>query len=302
MGGGRKRLEPGSRTGLDGVSRGDGRAAVAALSVFPVKSLRGGDRDSISVEQSGFAGDRRWMVVDAAHRFMTQRDHPRMARVQAQIDANGLVLLAADLGTCAVEAAAPGGHPISVTIWNDVVLARDCGETAAAWLSTALAAPCRLVHLADPGARRVRAAYAETGRETVSFADGFPVLLMSASSLADVNSRLVNPVTMRRFRPNVVVEGTVPWVEDTWRRVRIGEAVFRVAKPCDRCIMTTLDPDTGLQPDGNEPLRTMSMFRRNASGSVMFGQNLVPERLGTIRVGDEVEVLEAGGSNVFFQG
>jgi uncharacterized protein YcbX len=273
---------------------------VSELHVFPVKSLRGGRVAAVAVELCGFAEDRRWMVVDPAGRFMTQREHPLMTRVQAALEGGALVL-STDAGLRTVVPENPHGALLPVRIWNDTIPARDCGAGTAAWLSEVLCTPCRLVHLTSETERRVHAAYAAHEGETVSFADGFPVLLASSASLADVNTRLQQPVPMLRFRPNLVVEGSAPWAEDSWRRIRIGEAIFRVAKPCDRCIITTLDPETGLQPDGNEPLRAMSQFRRDTRGRVMFGQNLVPERCGVIRVGDAVEVLEEGESNVSFR-
>jgi uncharacterized protein YcbX len=279
-------------------------AGVSALFVYPVKSLRAVALAAAAVEPCGLAEDRRWMVVDAAGRFMTQREHPRMALLAARVDGGGLVLSAAGRDSVAVAGAgAPGGAACRVRrvqVWRDSVAAADCGDAAADWLAAALGVPCRLVRLADPAARPLPPAYARAEREVVSFADGFPLLLACEASLAEVNGRLDRPVPMLRFRPNLVVSGAEAWAEDCWRRIRIGEAVFRVAKPCDRCVMVTLDPQTGAQPDGNEPLRTLSLFRRNLSGRVMFGQNLVPERCGVVRVGDRVEVLEAGDSNVFF--
>jgi uncharacterized protein YcbX len=273
---------------------------VSGLHVFPVKSLRGGRAAAAAVEPCGLAGDRRWMVVDPAGRFMTQREHPLMTRVQAVVEADSLVL-STDGGMRLTVPNNRHGALLPVRVWKDTVPARDCGSEAAARLSEALCTPCRLVYLVSQTARKIRDDFAAHDGEMVSFADGFPVLLATMASLAALNDRLTQPVPMLRFRPNLVVSGTPPWAEDRWRRIRIGEAIFRVAKPCDRCIMTTLDPETGLQPDGNEPLRTLSLFRRSVTGSVMFGQNLVPECCGVLRVGDALEVLEAGESNVVFR-
>ncbi len=272
-------------------------ASVAELLIYPVKSLGGDAHRTAGVEPTGLAGDRRWMVVDAAGRFMTQREQPGMALVQARVAGEALVLSAPGMADLLVPVT-PGGTDRAVTVWRDTVQARDAGDTAACWLTAAIGAPCRLVHLADPAARPLRPDFARDAREVVSFADGFPLLLASLASLADLNGRMARPVPMSRFRPNVVVAGAPAWAEDGWRRVRIGTAVFRVAKPCDRCVMTTIDQRTGLRPDGHEPLRTLATFRRDRQGRIMFGQNLVPEQCGVITAGDAVEVIEAGAPNV----
>jgi uncharacterized protein YcbX len=273
---------------------GMGAAFVSEISIFPVKSLRGATHQAARVEPCGLAGDRRWMVVDQAGRFMSQRDDPVMALVQASLDGVALILSGAQ---GALRVSPPEGSPVRVQIWQDGVNAQDAGADAAAWLTETLGTPCRLVHLADPAARKLAAAHAATGSESVSLADGFPLLLANTASLDAVNARLAAPVPMLRFRPNLVVSGAAPWAEDTWRRIRIGNVVLRVAKPCERCIMTTIDPQTGTRPHGNDPLKTMAHFRRDTNGRILFGQNLVPETTGEIRLGDAVEILQAGASN-----
>jgi uncharacterized protein YcbX len=273
------------------------RPYLAALLSYPVKSLAGGSHISAPVHPWGMAADRRWMVIDAQRRCMTQREHPRMAVLHAATEGDLLMLRAPGMVMLMVspQTRAKAGP---VTVWRDTVEAEDCGEIAASWMSTALDVPCRLVHMGNPLARKLAAAYAVRGDEAVSFADGFPVLLASETSLADLNARLATPVPMSRFRPNLVIAGAPPWAEDNWRRVRIGEVVFRVSKPCDRCIMTTIDQATGERPDGNEPLTTLGKFRRDISGKIMFAQNLVPENTGIIHVGDEVAAIDAGVSNI----
>jgi uncharacterized protein YcbX len=272
-------------------------AYLAEIAIYPVKSLAGDAHPTATVQPWGLLGDRRWMVTDPAYRFLTQREHPRMGLLHASLEAGALTLTAPGQPPVTLRAGEPGA-PCQVRIWRDTVAAEDQGEIPAAWLTAAFGQPCRLVHLADTGARKLRAAYAQHHHEAVSFADGFPLLLTAESSLADLNARLAHPIPMARFRPNLVIANTPAWAEDSWRRIRIGRTFFRVAKPCDRCIITTLDPHTATQPDGDEPLRTLATFRRDVSGGLMFGQNLVPERCGEIKVGEAVEVLEAGEANV----
>ena len=235
------------------------------------------------------------MVVDAAGRFLSQRVVPRMALVQAAITEPGLTLSLEGLG--AIDVARPDRAATAPTVvWRDTVLAADAGARAAAWLSAALGVPARLVHLNDPAARPSRSGFALPG-ETVSFADAFPVLLTSLGSLADLNTRLAHKVPITRFRGNLVIEGAPAWAEDTWQLIRIGTATFRVAKPCDRCIVTTIDQATGERPQRMEPLRTLGQFRQDERG-IMFGQNLVPLVMGRVSVGDVVEVLREGAPNV----
>jgi uncharacterized protein len=158
--------------------------------------------------------------------------------------------------------------------------------------------PVRLVYLDDPMRRRPNPAYSREG-DRVSFADGYPLLLTGEGSLRELNDLIAagplaaeGPLPMRRFRPNVVVAGAPPWAEDGWRLLRIGDVVFRAVKGCDRCVLTTIDPDTAVK--GKEPIATLARCRR-WDGKVWFGVNLIPDspgRTGAIRVGDPVQVLE----------
>jgi uncharacterized protein YcbX len=270
---------------------------VQDLRIHPVKALRGYARETVSVAPWGIETDRRWMVVRPDGRFLTQRDFPAMARITAEATATGLVLSAE--GRDAVAVAFPDAATRAlrqVTVWSDTVPALDAGPEAAAWLSTALEEACGLVYLADTRARPVDPEYGQPD-DHAAFSDGFPVLLTTMASLKALNAALPEAIPMNRFRPNIVVDGAAPWAEDRWRRIRIGTIVFRVAKPCARCIVTTIDQHSGARPDKSEPLKTLSRIRRTAEG-VIFGQNLIPETQGRIAVGDRVEILESGASNV----
>ena len=272
-------------------------AVLDAIRIYPVKGLRGiAVRDAL-VEPWGLAGDRRWMVVDAAHRYLTQREVPGMARIAAMPDEDGGLTLSAPGGDAAglrVPVPDAGGPAVEVVVWRDRVRARTSGPDADAWLSAALGRACRLVHMDDPAtARPVDPAYGRPD-DRVSFADGYPLLVATAASLDDLNARLARPVPMARFRPNLVVSGPAPWTEDGWRRLRVGEVAFRAVKPCARCAVVAVDQDTGERARDGEPLRALAAFRRDARGRVVFGQNLVPDGGGRIAAGDRVEVLESG--------
>lgn len=263
---------------------------VSDIRIYPVKGLRGRSVREAVVHPWGLDGDRRYMVVDAAGRFLTQRQLPRMAVVEAEPVPGGLELSAPGAGRVAVAEPGAQARAIAATVWRDAVEARDAGDGAADWLSDALGVACRLVHMADPAAdRSVDPAYSEPG-DRVSFADAFPLLATNAASLVDLNRRLAVPVGMDRFRTNVAVEGVEPWAEDGWTRVSFGAVSFAATKDCARCAVTTVDQDTGEKSPETEPLRTLATFRRKAGGRIIFGQNLIPRGAGRIAVGDAVVV------------
>jgi uncharacterized protein len=266
---------------------------LSALHVYPIKSTTALDPGEAAVEPWGIAGDRRWMVIGADGRALTQRDLPRLALVRASPRGDGSMLLQApgmEPGTVAVPEAV---EPVPVRVFDDSLVAVPAAAPAGAWFSRYLGRDVRLVHLDDPKRRPVDPAYALPG-ETVSLADGFPLLLTTTASLAALNALIADgspgheELPMRRFRPNVVIDGTAPWAEDGWTRVRVGEVDFRVAKPCGRCVVTTVDQSTAER--GREPLRTLARHRRRG-GRPIFGQNLVPLTTGTLRVGDPFTVL-----------
>lgn len=266
-----------------------------SLHVHPVKSVGGHALAEAAVEPWGLAGDRRWMLVDAVSRAVTQRQQARLALAAAEPLPDGAVRLSAPgLAPLTVAVPEPSGTT-TVEIFGDKVDAVPAGAASADWFSAFLDVPVRLVHLDDPAYRRpVDPDYALPG-ETVSFADGYPLLVTSASSLDALNSLIAQgdhpdegPLPMNRFRPNLVVDGTPPWAEDDWTRIAVGEVSFRVTKPCGRCVITTTDQTTAER--GKEPLRTLARHRRFGD-RLVFGQNLVPEHTGTVRVGDPVRIL-----------
>jgi uncharacterized protein YcbX len=271
---------------------------LAALFIHPVKSLRGVAVDSAEVDPLGPVGDRRFLVVDPAGNFLTQRTVPAMARVGAFIDTEALTLSCEGLEDLRVRRGPDPGAPLlSVRVWKSEGLqAEDCGEAPAAWLSRALGGPCRLVRIGPAFTRQVLKKAARPGDE-VSFADACPFLVASEASLGEVNRRIreagAGAVPMGRFRPNLVLAGCRPFEEDSWTRLRIGEVEFRSAGPSTRCVITVTDQMTGER--GVEPLRTLASFRRDPAepSDVMFGVNLLNEsKSGVLRVGDPVTVLE----------
>lgn len=261
------------------------------IRIYPVKGLRGVSVREADVEPWGLAGDRRWMVVDPQQNFISQRQFPRMALIDATLHHNGLRLSATGAEPIDVPVPQGGAGPVEVTLWKSRVAALPAEPGADAWLWRVLGAPCRLVYMADPANDRPADPDYASPADRVSFADGFPLLATNAASLVDLNARLARPVPMDRFRTSVLVSGAPAWAEDGWRRLRIGEAEFKVVKDCARCAVITVDQSTGQKAEDNEPLRTLGSFRRDVRGRTLFGQNLIPTRLGRIAVGDGVEVL-----------
>ncbi|MES5820286.1 MOSC N-terminal beta barrel domain-containing protein [Streptomyces sp. RG80] len=273
-----------------------GTARLESIHVHPVKAFRGLAPGEADVEPWGLAGDRRWALIDDGGKVVTQRRHPRIALAAAGLLPGGGVRLSAP-GAAPLEVPVP--RPVGtvpVEIFRDKVEAVPAeGAAAHAWCSELLGEDVRLVHMDDPATRRpVDPEFAFAG-ETVSFADGYPLLLTTTASLDALNSLIAGgdhaaegPLPMNRFRPNVVVSGTEAWAEDDWTGVVIGEVAFRVAKNCGRCVVTTTDQSSAER--GREPLHTLGRHRR-LSGKLVFGQNLVPQSRGTIRVGDPVEII-----------
>jgi uncharacterized protein YcbX len=264
-------------------------STVTAIHIYPMKSTKGIALSCAPVEPWGLAGDRRWLLVDAEQKFVTQREHPVLATLSSIPDHTGLTLSAPGRGSVHVPFPARG-EPADVTIWKSTVAAAHAGG-ADAWLSDIVGFDVRLVYLDDPTRRAVDPDYAAPG-DTVSFADDFPLLLASTASLAALNGWLADDghpaLPMNRFRPNVVVDGFDPWAEDHWTLLRIGDVTFRSVKPCARCVVTTIDQETLAK--GREPLRVLAKHRR-VDQEVRFGQNLIPDHRGTIHLGDPVEIL-----------
>jgi uncharacterized protein YcbX len=262
---------------------------LSEINIYPVKSLKGIPLESAVVEERGFQFDRRWMLVDAGGWFFTQREVPRMATVKIDVGVDGMKA-SRNGSSIDVPLEAGTGEIAEVTVWNDTVTAEYYPQEIHRWFTDALGVECRLVQMGD-SRRPIEREYAVTPGDVVSFADAYPFLLIGEGSLADLNSRLADPVPMNRFRPNLVVAGSGPFEEDTWKRIRIGSTEFHVVKPCARCVLTTVDQVRG-EKTGKEPLATLSAYR-NRDGKVLFGQNLIADESGgTVRVGDQVEVLE----------
>ena len=269
---------------------------VAALNIFPVKGMRAVDVERAELQMRGFGGDRRWLVVDQQGLFATQRTHQLLATVTVKPHGSGLQLSLPGVQT--VEVARPSGQQrMSVTVWDARVDAAVADDAAHAWLSKVLGAPVTLVYM-DQETERLKSSLWVAEPIPVSFADAYPVLVVNTGSLAALNAEIECAggvaVSMSRFRPNVVIDCDDAWREDFWKVLRIGSIELELVKPCDRCIVTTTDQLTS-ERHGLEPIASLVRLRQSGDpriNGVLFGWNAIPRVLGSISVGDDVEILE----------
>lgn len=258
--------------------------------IYPIKSLGGISLNEATVMDKGLKFDRRWMLVDEHNRFLTQREYPQMALFQVSLNDQHLhIRHRKNNATLEFPALATTGTTHRTTIWNDEVTTLEPVPEASAWFAEQLNMNCRLVHFPEINPRPVDPRHA-TNHEHVSLADAYPFLIIGQASLDDLNTRLTSPVSIKRFRPNFVFTGGNPFEEDHWKDFSIGTVDFTGVKNCARCVLTTVDPETGTK--GKEPLATLSQYRKNEN-KILFGQNAVARSTGTIRINDRITVYPA---------
>ena len=257
---------------------------VSSLYIYPIKSLQGISLKEAEVLERGFKHDRRWMLVNEDNSLITQRTHPHLSQVSVSIDNENIVASYKGMPDMEVPLVLDGGKNVEVKVWNDHVAAHEAPSHINEWFSEIIGDPSRLVFMKETAARPANPERA-VNNENVSFADGYPYLLLGESSLADLNKRLESQLPMNRFRPNIVFTGGEAFVEDQWRKIEIGDVQFHVTHPCKRCIFTTIDQDTG--QIGKEPLKTLATYRRDGN-DVIFGVNTLALTRGIIKVGDPI--------------
>ncbi len=277
---------------------------VSELYVYPLKSCQGIELQQTQVTTKGFLWDREMMLVSGSGKFITQRQFPQLAKVKVEIIESNISLQIED-ATLPPLTFSPTltGNLIEVDIWRDRLFAIDQGDAVAQWFQQLLNLEpnkvCRLVRQSPEHLRLLESKYAINQEQSLTFADNYPIMLTASASLIELNQRIVEihqqakqAIPMNRFRPNIVVETTEPFVEDTWSVIQIGDIRFTVVKPCSRCIITTIDQQQGAKNQLKEPLNTLGTFRQLSEQGVMFGENMIPQNEGTIKVGDRLEVLQ----------
>lgn len=260
---------------------------VSELFIYPVKSLSGIPVKEALVTERGFQHDRRWMLIDEHNMFITQRDYPELALLQVSILEDNLLIQHKHSGK---SIHIPFHHekkePISVTVWDDTCHAETISDEIDSWFSEMLTFKCRLVYMPDDVRREVDKNYANDN-EITGFADGYPFLLIGQASIDHLNTLLEYPLTVQRFRPNIVFTGGIPHEEDIMSHFTINDIDFYGVKLCARCVITTVNPETGVK--GKEPLRTLASYRLTGN-KILFGQNLLHKGSGVLSTGDIIQI------------
>jgi uncharacterized protein len=258
---------------------------LTGIRIYPIKSLAGIMRSRATVLGKGLEYDRRWMLVDENGVFLTQRVHGTMALFDVRESPQGFVI--SNQGDNLTLPFDPGNavNPFEVQIWDDRVVAFEVNPEFSEWFSRKLDIQCRLMAFPESNPRQIETPSVDG--ENVSLADAYPLMIIGEASLADLNSRLSEPMTMNRFRPNLIFSGGAPYEEDTWNEFTIGGEQFTGVKRCARCVLTTINPLTGVK--GVEPLKTLATYRRR-NNKIYFGQNVIARTRNEIRVGDTIKV------------
>jgi uncharacterized protein YcbX/ferredoxin len=269
---------------------------VQSLHIYPIKSTAGISLSKSWVDDLGLSFDRRFVLTELNGQFITARTQPALCLIQSHLTPEGLILTAPNMPTLEVKFKDFSEQYHKVTVWKDQINSLYCHQTYDKWFSQYLNLPCQLHFYSEKSSRKV-----QKSNSQVSFADGYPLLLISQASLDELNAKLLssNEVTMAQFRPNIVVNDTQAFEEDSWKSIRIGEVEFEVSKPCSRCVFTTIDPSNAQKHIEQEPLSTLKSFRQMADGDVMFGQNLIASNQGQIKQGDKVTVISKQSPPIF---
>jgi len=268
---------------------------LSEIYIYPVKSLAGISLKQAKVTERGLENDRRWMLVDENGIFITQRKHPEMALFQTEIVGETLRIshstVQESISILLRPTFAKTEQKIKVQVWEDIVEAYEIDPKVSNWFSAVLGFTVHLVYMPDESLRKVDPDFAVSEDNITSFSDGFPFLIIGQASLDDLNSRLEEAVTMRRFRPNFVFTGGEAYEEESWQEFTIGDLTFYGVKPCGRCIITTVNPEEGVF-EGKEPLHTLSQYRK-VGNKVLFGQNVIAQKEGQLAVGELINIITA---------
>lgn len=255
---------------------------------YPIKSLRGIEVGSHQATSMGLQWDRRWMLIEGDGSFVSQRKDPKLAQLLVEKTTNGWLVSAPEGHAVTVPFECQAGHGVGVEVWGDQFEAIHGPSHADGFFSSFLDRPVRLVYHHNPTGRPVDPRYSK-GDSHVAFADGYPYLVLSTASIRFCQSQSPEEtVDWRRFRPNLVVSSEQPFEEDSWSAIQIGEAVFELVKPCARCVMITVDPETGM---GGSPLLKALSYSRLQEKGIMVGQNALLHQPATLNIGDSVTVL-----------
>lgn len=265
------------------------KISLTDIRIYPVKSFAGIQLSQTEVQPQGLCDDRLLMLVDKNRMFITQRKYPQLALLNTQYTDEGLRIDTAKFSPLIIKETDFTAKSLPVKIWQDVCFGIIATDKVNQWFSHYLGFQVKLIKYDKNASREIDPNYSQPN-DIVSFADGFPLLVISQASLNDLNSQLETPVSMANFRPNIVVDGCEAYAEDDWKRIQISGVEFDAVKLCSRCVLTTVDPKTGIKSQNGQPLKTLSQYRKG-EGGIFFGMNLIPRSKGIIRVTDKVEIV-----------
>jgi len=284
---------------------------ISSIHIYPIKSTAGIKLTHTKVEAMGLAFDRRFVVSDSSGQFITARTEPTLCLVKTHLTEQGITLSATKMATLTLSYEEFSEQYQNVTVWGDDIAGQLCSKAANAWFSEYLQRPCQLLFFGSKSYREKKPTTLDVEHDNtrkLAFADGYPLLLISQASLDDLNLRLTSNsignnqqqgVSMTQFRPNIVIDNCLPYAEDGWQHIRIGDVEFKVSKPCERCVFTTINPQNAEKNLEQQPLRTLKSFRQTSNGEVLFGQNLIPLNSGQIKAGDKLTVLSKQKPPIF---
>jgi len=265
---------------------------ITDLWIYPIKSIAGIQLNKAKVEKRGLQYDRRWVLADENGIFVHQRDYPEMALLQPNISGDIMTIShkSKEIPSVSFDMSEPDTAPVTVTVWDDTCAAKPVDIKVDRWFSEIIGKNIRLLYMHEDSIRQADQRYAIKETDKVSFADGYPVLIISEESLTELNDKASEHVPMNRFRANVIVSGGEVHDEDRLRKIHIGDVEMYGVKPCARCIMTTIDVETAQK--GKEPLKTLATYRK-LEHKILFGENFIPSNEGVIKVGDTLSILES---------
>ena len=267
---------------------------VSQINIYPLKSAAPISLEGAVITRKGVDNDRNWMLIDEKGIALTARDCPNLLQVESHLTESGITFSAPNKEDIELTFPNASSKKAAIDIWSVHSLATLVSDTADKWFSEYLGTNCQLVYLRREDVRAVEQKNGGQQGDVVSFADENPLLLVTESSLAELNDRLEDPVTILNFRPNIVVTRSEAFAEDDWNRIQIGGSTYRIAQACKRCILTTIDPKQAQIRNDREPLKTLAKFRydRDRSG-VLFGIHLIPENDSSeIKIGDQLAVTD----------
>ncbi|MXV15154.1 MOSC domain-containing protein [Hufsiella ginkgonis] len=269
---------------------------ISDIFLYPVKSTYRLSVTESAVLPEGLAYDRRWAIIDRDHTVLTAREYPAMLGIRTRLSGHALEISTPDGAGISVTLNPPPEELVPATLFSNEVSGIRVGSLADQLISDHLGTDCRLIFMDDTRGRIIPPKYNARATDKVSYADTSPVMILSEESVAELNGKLAQPVSVHHFRPNVVVSGCLPQEEESWKLVRIGDVILEANETCKRCVFTLIDPETHQKRADKEPLKTLAAYKKHPRGGVSFGITLVPRSAGTIRRGDRIEILETAAT------